>query len=322
MKYTVNYGNGTCVLPKSVVDVMKRAGALDLRVLMYLCAQNGEFEAGALCEACGCDDDEMRDALAFWRGAGIIEACGKSEKKSEKKSSVAKEDKADAEKQTKKLRASDELPSYTSDQLGNILEKRQDLVTLIDECQNILGKLLNYKEVNVLIGLVDYLELDLEYVLTLTSYCVSIGKKTLHYIEKTAFGLYDSGICTAEQLSAELERRERAAETEGKIRAMFGIGTRSSTTKEKKFIDAWVNEFGYGQDIIKKAYEVTADATGNASIPYANSVIERWNAEGLRTLEAIEESYRKNEAANKSHEGSFDTDSFFEAAVQRSLGKN
>ena len=154
------------------------------------------------------------------------------------------------------------------------------------------------------------------------TYCVSIGKKTLHYIEKTAFGLYDSGICTAEQLSAELERRERAVSIEGKIRGLFGIGSRAFTTKEKKFIAAWVNDFRYGEDVIQKAYEVTADATGAASIPYANSVIERWNAEGLRTLEAIEESYKKNEAGAKTNNGSFDTDSFFEAAVLRSLGEN
>jgi DnaD/phage-associated family protein len=287
-----------------------------MRVLIYLCSEGGEVDAEALCRACGCEDDEMRDALAFWRGAGVIETTGKSEKKS---SASSKEEKP--KEPEKKLRRDNEVPSYTSEQLGDILERREDIVTLIDECQNVLGKLLNYKEINVLIGLVDYLELDIEYILTLTAYCVSIGKKTLHYIEKTAFGLYDAGICTADQLSEELLRRERAAATEGKIRTLFGIGGRAFTTKEKKFINAWVNEFGYGEDIIEKAYEVTADATGNASIPYANSIIERWNAEGLRTLGEIEESYKKNAEAAKPAEGSFDTDSFFEAAVMRSLGK-
>lgn len=320
MKYTVNYGNGTCVLPSAVLDVMKRAGAVDLRVLMYLCSNGGDADMKELIAVCDCDEDEARDALAFWRGAGVIEASG--EKTAKKQKAVAKkEDAPEIKEVNKKLRAADELPNYTSDQLVNILERRSDIVTLIDECQNIVGKLFGAKEINIIIGLVDYLELDLEYIVTLVTYCASIGKKTLHYIEKTAFGLYDAGICTAEQLSAELERRERAADIEGKIRTLFGIGSRAFTTKEKKFINAWVNEFGYGEDVIRKAYEVTADSTGSASIPYANSVMERWNAEGLRTLEEIEESYQKN-AAGKSEDGSFDTDSFFAAAVERSLGKN
>ena len=76
----------------------------------------------------------------------------------------------------------------------------------------------------------------------------------------------------------------------------------------------------YSVEIIQKAYEVTADATGKGSFAYANAVLERWNAEGLRTVESIEASY-----ANKGEEaptpGSFDTDSFFEAAVRRSLGE-
>ena len=322
MKYTVNYGNGTCVLPGSVIDVMSRAGAVDLRVLMYLCASGGEIDMAALCNTCLCDEDEARDALAFWRGAGVIESDKSGAKKTQSRANEQPKKASEQPEKQKKLRAADELPNYTSDQLGDILEKRQDIVTLIDECQNIVGKLFTAKEMNIVIGLCDYLELDFEYIMMLMAYCVSMGKKTLHYVEKTAFGLYDAGICTAEQLTEEIERRERAANIEGKIRSLFGLGGRAFTTKEKKFIGAWVNEFGYGEDVIQKAYEITADATGGASIPYANSVIERWNAEGLRTLEAIEESYKKNAESTRANNSSFDTDSFFEAAVLRSLGEN
>ena len=109
-----------------------------------------------------------------------------------------------------------------------------------------------------------------------------------------------------------------AADAEGRIRSLFGVGERAFTTKEKKFISAWINDMGYSIEIIEKAYEVTADATGKGSIPYANSVLERWFAAGLRTLEEIEDSYRSGDG-DKPHEGSFDTDSFFEAAVRRSL---
>jgi len=319
VKYTVNYGNGAGVFPRAALDVLGRAEAADLRVLLYVCANEGNIDVKKASRELSCTADDVRGALAFWRGAGLLTEGDTKTAESDGQDAAQVKGAGGDESKPKKLRAADELPSYTSSELSSVLEKRQDIVTLIDECQNIAGKMFNVKEINVIIGLVDYLELDPEYIMILLSHCVSMGKKTLHYLEKTAFGLYDDGICTPEQLMAELERRERIADTEGTIRTLFGIGTRAFTTKEKRLIASWIGELGYGIEIIKKAYEVTADATGNASIPYANSVLERWNAEGLRTIEQIEESYKKN-SEGKKHEGSFDTDDFFEAAVRRSLG--
>lgn len=330
MKYKINYGSRVSVIPESAIDALPRAGANDLKVLIALCAQNGTADAKKLSKLLGCGEDEVRESLSFWRGTGVIEAIdGKESDKAandddkiataisqpEKKS----EDKVVAPQ--KKLRGADELPKYTSDQLADILEKRQETAALIDECQRIIGKVFNIKEINVLMGLVDYLELDCEYIMMLLTYCVSIGKKTLHYAEKLAFALYDEGITQGEQLAEELRRREASAGAEGKIRSLFGIGERAFTTKEKKFISSWINDMGYSIEIIEKAYEVTADATGKGSFAYANSILERWNAAGLRTLAEIEESYRTKSNDKLISEENFDTDRFFEAALKRSLGE-
>lgn len=332
VSYKINYGNKVAVFPESVMNKLQSAGPDELKVLLCLCARQGDVDVSELASLTGCSSDEVKEALSFWRGAGIIEVARgkKSEGKSdnEKISDGAKEVSAEvtepARAETKRsdvlLKRQDELPQYTSTELADILESRREAITLIEECQKIMGKVFNVREINILIGLSDYLGLDCEYIMILLTYCVSIGKKTLHYAEKTAFSLYEMGICDAEALSEELKRRENIAETEGKIRSMFGIGARAFTTKEKKLISAWINDMKYSVEIIARAYEVTADATGAGSIPYANSVLERWNAEGLRTLEEIEKSYKKSVGAKK-NEGSFDTDAFFEAAVKRSLGE-
>lgn len=321
MKYKINYGDQVTVVPRSALEVLKRAGATELRVLLCLCSNDGNADVKKLAKQVSGTEDEVREALSFWRGAGVIEVRGEKESHTAVKATPEGEGNAtETEQGKKKLERANELPNYTSDQLSDILEARSETATLIDECQNIMGKVFNVKEINVLIGLVDYLGLDCEYIMMLLTYCVSLGKKTLHYAEKTAFALYDAGITTADQLSEELRRRELAAAVEGKIRSLFGIGTRAFTTKEKKLISAWVSDMGYSAEIIEKAYEVTADATGKGSIPYANSVLERWYAAGLRTLEDIEESYKKKEAGLEPTTGSFDTNSFFEAAVRRALG--
>lgn len=327
MKYKINYGDAVGVFPKSALDVLKRAGESELKVLICLCANDGNADEKKLARLSGCEGESIRDALSFWRGAGVIEALGdisanqtETDTAEEKKAEEPTEKKSETPEK-KKLARSDELPNYTSDQLSSILEERKDVTTLINECQNIIGKVFNVHEINVLIGIFDYLSVDCEYIMILLTYCRSIGKKTLHYAEKLAFALYDAGITTAAQLSEELRRREVVASAEGRIRALFGLGDRAFTTKEKKLISSWFGEMGYSVEIIEKAYEVTANATGKASIPYANSVLERWNAAGLRTLEEIKASYEKKDGADGAHEGSFDTDSFFDAAVRRALGE-
>ena len=60
-----------------------------------------------------------------------------------------------------------------------------------------------------------------------------------------------------------------------------------------------------------------------ASVPYANAILERWFSEGIKTLEDIEKAEEKRVEENQSEpkDGSFDTDDFFEAALKRSYSK-
>ena len=333
MKYKINYGSSVGVFPKNALEVIKRAGEGELRVLLCICAHEGNVDEKKLSRLSGISVDAVREALSFWRGAGVVESSEPSDAddattdslpKSYGDASDTKKDDSEEKRETiskKKLQRSDSLPEYTSDQLSAILEENADITTLIDECQNIMGKIFNVHEVNVLLGLVDYLSLDCEYIMTLLAYCVSIGKKTLHYAEKLAFSFYDAGICTSSELSAEIRKRELAASSEGNIRSLFGIGDRALTTNEKKFIASWICDMGYSTEIIAKAYEITVDTTTKPSMKYTNAILERWYAEGLDTLEKIEQSYKKD-GNRKTQGNSTFTDDFFDAAVRRALGDN
>ena len=335
MKYKINYGYEVGVFPKRIFDVISRAGTAELKVLLGICSLEGSVDTKKLARLISCSEGDVRDAISFWRGAGIVELCDEKtenavkEDADKQEKTVAEAQKADSAEQNsaeseKKLKRSNELPRYTSEELACILETREDVVSLINESQNIMGKVFNLKEISVIIGLIDYLGLDSEYILILLTYCVSIDKKSLHYVESTAFSLYDAGITEAGQLTEEIRRRELAASSEGQIRKIFGIGARAFTSKEKKFIYTWLNDMRYNVEIVTKAYEVSANATGKASFPYTNAVLERWNSENLRTIEEIEAAEKQKEQGNAQgaaeQSSSFDTDDFFAAAVRRSLG--
>lgn len=228
---------------------------------------------------------------------------------------------------------SDQLPNYTTDQLNDLFEQRSDTKSYIDECQNVWGKMFNTHEINILLGLVDYLGLDWEYVLILLSYCRRMSErrgsaKSMHYVETVAFGFYDEGISDPASLQQKLKQMELMAEMEGQLRALFGMGTRSLSATERHYFSTWLYEYGYGMDIIRRAYEITVDTIGEAKIKYTDRILSTWNSQGLKTLDSINKYVEQGSRDRKKGKGdagkpagsSFETDSFFDAALRRNFG--
>ena len=144
-------------------------------------------------------------------------------------------------------------------------------------------------------------------------------KKSLRYAEKMALTLHDEGITECSVLEDRLQRIELMASSVGKIRTMFGLASRALTSKEKSMVERWVCQMQYGEDVLRLAYETTVNAINKASIPYANTILERWYAEGYRTMADVERALA--EYRRKKTEGSFDVDDFFEAALKRTYGE-
>lgn len=327
------YGTGVTVLPVNAAQYIDKATKKDMKVLFALSSLNGRAGTekeliGLICDICGLDEASVGASLSFWRGTGLIEA---EEDLTEKKQDGQSKEKnlpaepaqassAPGEKPDKKLLPADELPNYTTAELNGILNDRIEAAQLIDECQGLMGKMFNPHEVSIILGLLDYLKLDSEYIIILFDYCSRIGKKSLHYIRKLAFSLYDEDITETEELRLHIKKLEAVSEAESEIRRLFGMKSRALTTREKKFITSWVSVFGYGTDMIKKAYEITVDSTHEASLAYANAILERWNSEGIRTPEQVDAA--KKDKLPAGNNGSFDTDRFFEAALQRSFSSD
>ncbi|MBQ8213101.1 MAG: DnaD domain protein [Clostridia bacterium] len=325
-----NYGNAVLTLPASVLS-NSDATAEQFRILLWLASDLTLSKKPAqLAKLADCTQKEIKAALAFWEANGVLISDGSMV------ATVAKPlDKSATDhfpKPPKKpLQRADELPKYTISELNDFLEKRENIRTLVDEAQQLLGKMFNPNDLNILIGLLDYLCLSEESILILIAYCQRIDKKSMRYVEILAHAMVAKNLTDPADLEEEIKFLETIKHFEKKVRQLFGIGNREFITKEKNFLRAWV-EFGYGIDVVTKAYEMTVNATNEPSMPYANSIIERWHANGLHTLEEIEraEAEQKEKKANKKDGkpvgtvlgNSFDTDDFFEAAMRRSFANS
>lgn len=342
MALNINFGTSVIALPGKIRELLDNAGAVELKVLIALSDSpdlcrgvDSDETLMALADICGCEKEDISSAIAFWRGAGVLVADGQKSRKSTKNAVEPKADEPEEKATEKAVPASkkvverrDELPHYTTEELITLLEERREDGQYINECQNIWGKMFNTHETNVILGLVDYLGLDWEYVLTLLMYVKKRQddkgvKKSLHYVEKMAFSLYDEGVLDLAALNAKLQTFDGLAQSESRLRAMFGIGERAITPREKKFFSTWLYDYNFSMEIIELAYNITVDTKGKLSFPYMNSILADWDAKGLRTVAAIQEEQEKfktEKSPKKNNGGSFETDDFFKAAVRRSFG--
>lgn len=319
MKLTFNYGQQVVVLPlQPLLARAEQATKRDLKLLLVLAAdarvrEDYDAEADRIAAEAGVTRSQLDQALRFWQGTGVIDVTGEEEIEA----APAAETKADAPK--KPLARAEALPDYTSDQLSQLLETRTEARSLIDAAQQTCGRMFTTMEVSVVLGMLDALGLEEEYILTLLAWCTQHGKKSIRYAEKMALSLCDEEeIRDAEALNRYLREREAKEGAISRLRTMFGADARSLTQKEKNAITRWLDSFGYGEEIIARAYEMTVNAIAKPSIPYADSILTRWHSEGITTIEDIDADTRARSEAKGGTPSSFDTDEYFEDALKRS----
>lgn len=323
MKFLFNNTENGITLPPSVVGKLSAASDVEVRVLLYAAAlaqQTTSFDANDIQAVSGLDLTEIIIALQFWRGADVIFVEGTSPVNTYAPT-------AELPKTEKKTLQKNEIPSYSGEEIARLFDENGEIKMLIDECQKIAGKMFNPLEINKIVSLYDYLGLSSEYIMLLYNYCKGKGKTVVHYVEKTAFNLYDEGIDTAEKLQEYIKYKEQLDSAAGQIRKIFGMGTRKISKQQEGFIDCWTNTWGFSFALIEYAYEITANSTPNPTMNYTNKILMNWHNKGIKTIEeAKAESFEfkksKQKVADKPQ--SFDNDEFFEAALKRSyenLGK-
>ena len=361
MKLNLKFGTAVTVLPTAAVEkIIAGAATQEETAVLLAIATAPDFETDTdeeylqmISDVTGIDTDEVNSAIAFWRGASVLTVAGKSKSTKNANKPVipaktaepavvqqpeeiftapvpepVKEEPAKVEPQKKLMK--EELPKYDSLTISEICGRDGGMLTaVIDQCQQIFERMFNPNDVSVIVALNDYLGLEPEYILIL---CAYYAKKRpgckLPYIEKTAYSLVNEGITTVPALEAHIKSMEIYDGVAGKLRKLMGIGDRAFTKKENTKLSHWINDLGYGSDVIEFCYDITVNSIGEFKFDYADKVIEGWYSSGVRCLEdAVKaaESFRlQNErkpqnAVGGITESTFDGDEFMKLAIQRSI---
>ncbi len=320
MKIIPLYKHEILSLPaEAVSEKLSTATGDELRVLLAVMMEK-EFTVSELAAKLDMTENALRRAISAWESAGALTL-----ESSRDNTMTAAEKKREIMKDSKKMLSSPTLPHYSSDEIASVMERTHGSSELLDSCQQTLGKMFNATETAIIIGLMDHLSLSPDYILLLCSHAAGLDKKSVRYVERMALDLFDRDIITYAALEEELSAIDRRLSMEHYIRDLFGIGKRSLIKKERDFIAAWVDKYGFDRDMIHAAYEVTVEKAKDPNLNYANAVLENWYAAGHKSVADVEAAEAQRAASRPKDVPSgtsFATDSFFEAALQRSYGEN
>lgn len=191
----------------------------------------------------------------------------------------------------------DRLPEYSREELTTALEREPDFQGLCREMENRLGRVFTENDLKCLYTIYDYLALPPEVILLLTGWVVQRERRQknnpgacprMPQVRREAFRWKRLGVDTLERAEDYLRRQQGVDEREQAILAAVGVTERRpAVEKEREFIEQWA-EAGYGDGLIRLAYERTVYRRGSMSWPYMNKILDSWRQSGWRTPEEVQ----------------------------------
>ena len=250
------------IMPKLGADVLKELTGAELKVLLYSAA-GGDGNLNSMAAALDITVDETDYALQKLENMGIV---------------------AVREEKIKKPKTN-HGSQYDNEEIADAMDGDDGFRAIVSYSADKLEKQLNRNDLNTLYALYDYYGMSPDLVCGIVEYCVSIGKRNLSYIFNTAVTMQADGIGSYEALEGYLKAKRTAEGKAGRFRKLCGIGNRELTTKERMFTDRWFGEMRLGFDLVKLAYEITVNNTGEVALPYMSKILEKWYAKGIKTVE-------------------------------------
>ncbi len=196
------------------------------------------------------------------------------------------------------LAATAACPTPSEDSL-TAFAAREDVKELLFIAEKYLGRTLNQSDLSTIFFWYDELRFPTELIEYLIENCVSRGHTNLRYMQRIAEDYAAQGIRTVK------EARVLTGQTSEIYRAVvkaFGIRGRNLAPAETKYLDEWTGTLGFGTELITEACARTIGAIHEPNFGYANSILEKWYQQGVRTMEDVKRadaSYQKSRQSQK-----------------------
>lgn len=129
----------------------------------------------------------------------------------------------------------------------------------------------------------DVCQFDEDVMVHLFQYCHERDALNPKYMEKVSASWSMKGVRTHWDLDKYLKARDNQNSVNRQIVRSLRLN-RNLTEFEENLSDVWVNQYGYGMDVISLAIERTTGKT-NPSFKYIHGVLSGWFKDGIKTAE-------------------------------------
>ncbi len=297
MEYFVNTGiwGEIFAVPNSVVDnYIKLANEAAVKVLLYVLRNNGKnLSVPEISSALNISSSGVEEAFIFWENANVLNRQQSvTADVSDIKAPEPIQSRKTESKQIQEVRKNNEIKgteySLSPSEISERIEKSEEIKCLFTLTESSFGRPLTHTEHRSLIWMHDYLGLPTDVILMLITYCLSIEKGNISYIEKVACAWAEQGINTLEAAQSEVKKLEESRSYNNSIMRIFCMN-RKPTPKQQQFINIWKDK-SFSLELIEYAYEKTIESIDKLSFPYINTILENWNAGGLVSREMVDNS--------------------------------
>lgn len=190
---------------------------------------------------------------------------------------------------------------YSPQQIEAFSQK-DEITLLLYSIQKYMGQALSGSDINTVLFFYDTLQLPADVIEYLFEYCVSNGHRNMRYIEKTAIAWAEQGATT---LKAAKTLNGIFSDSCYPVLRAFGLTGRKPSKGESDYVSKWTLSYGFNTEMILEACNRTMDTIHQPSFEYTDSILKRWKAAGVTTLEAVKALDEKREAemAEKTESG-------------------
>lgn len=245
-------------VPQVVFDRLPEAPEQGVRVALWLLA-NAPAKAEDAAAALGLTQAEAREAVFFWRGAGLEleQACRPS----------------------LRLRTRLSTPEVTAAADGD-----PAVALLVQECQTLCGRVITESDVNILVSLYVSDGIPVDVILIGVAHFAAQGRN-VRYMEKALLGWQREGIVTAEAAEAHLRLLSERAEREKHVAKLFGMENDAALTRaERALINEWYEGFGFGDDMVTEALGYAGE---RRTVRYVGGILRKWYGKGWKTVRDV-----------------------------------
>jgi DnaD/phage-associated family protein len=270
-------------VPTAIIDdYIKLANGYSIKVLLYILRHNEQKSAEEIGEYLSISTENVQEALSFWTELGVItnerQAIIHTFNAKETVTVGGEEDIIVESKSQKK-------PKLTPQEISEKINNSDGLKSVFEVAETYFQCKLNAMQCNSLIWLHEELNFSPESIMLLIDFCSERDKLKWQYIETVAYDWWKKGILTPDLVKLEIARLKDFYEFSSVIRRLFFLNA-PLTKSQKDFAEKW-QTFGFSEDVLKFAYEITVEKTGKCPFKYIDTILEKWHQNEVKTLEDV-----------------------------------